>query len=83
MDVKIQNDALAVYETAVNARRISSEELEFLGMDEVAYVKPVMTPTGLAFAIYAADGRQVGLASTEPVAAAMIIQNEMMPKLVH
>jgi hypothetical protein len=62
MDMKIQNDALdSVYDTVVNVRHISSEELENLGVDEVAYVKPVMTQTGLAFAIHAADGRQLAL----------------------
>jgi hypothetical protein len=78
------NDMLApIYETAINVRHISSEQLENLGMDEVAYVKPVMTQTGLAFAIHAADGRHLALAPSEALAAAMIIQNEMLPKLVH
>jgi hypothetical protein len=84
MDMKTPNDALdSVYETIVTVRHISSEELETLGMDEVAYVKPVMTQTGLAFAIHAADGRQLALTSSEALAAAVIIQNEMLPKLVH
>jgi hypothetical protein len=84
MDIKIENDALATtYETAVNVRHISSEQLEYLGMDEVAYVKPVVTETGPAFSIHAADGRQLALAPSEALAAAMIIQNEMLPKPVH
>jgi hypothetical protein len=84
MDMKIQNDEWdSVYETVVNVRHISSEELENLGMDELAFVKPVMTETGPAFSIHAADGRQLALTSSEALAAAMIIQNEMLPKLVH
>ena len=85
MDMKTQDDAAldSAYETAINVRHISSEELETLGMDEVAYVKPVMTPTGLAFAIHSADGRQLALTISEAVAAAVIIQNDMLPKLVH
>lgn len=84
MDMKIQDDARDnVYEPVVNVRHISSEELEYLGMDELAYVRPVTTQTGPAFAIHAADGRQLGLATSEALAAAVIIQNEMLPKLVH
>ena len=84
MDMKIQDDALdTAYETVINVRHISSEELETLGVDVVAYVKPVMTETGLAFAIHAADGRQLALTISEAVAAAVIIQNDMLPKLVH
>ncbi len=84
MEMKIQIDVSeSAYETAVNVRHISSEQLENLGMDEVAFVKPVMTHAGLAFAIHAADGRQLAVAATEALAAAIIIQNEMLPKLVH
>jgi hypothetical protein len=84
MDMKFQGDALdSAYDTVVNVRHLSSEELENLGVDEVAYVKPVMTQTSLAFAIHAADGRQLALAPSEALAAAVIIQNEMLPKLVH
>jgi hypothetical protein len=84
MDMKIQDDTRdTVCEPVINVRHISSEELECLGMDKVAYVRPVMTQTGLAFAIHAADGRQLGLATSEALAAAVIIQNEMLPKLVH
>ena len=84
MDMKIEIDASeSAYETAFNVRHISSEQLENLGMDEVAFVKPVMTHSGLAFAIHAADGRQLALAPSEELAAAIIIQNEMLPKMVH
>ena len=80
----MQDDTLdSVYETTLNVRHLSSEQLENLGMDELAYVKPVMTQTGLAFAIHAADGRQLALATSEALASAIIVQNEMLPKLVH
>jgi hypothetical protein len=80
----MQDDTLdSVFETTLNVRHLSCEQLENLGMDELAYVKPVMTQAGLAFAIHAADGRQLALTTSEALASAMIVQNEMLPKLVH
>ncbi len=49
----------------------------------MAYVKPVMTEAGLAFAIHAANGRQLSLVLSEALASAVIIQNGMLPRLVH
>jgi hypothetical protein len=69
--------------TVVGIHHISAAQLGSLGMDEIAFVKPVMTETGPAFAIHAADGRPLAIAANAPLAAAMIIQNDMVPKLVH
>ena len=69
--------------TTVGIRHISSAQLENFGLDEIAFVKPVMTENGQAFAIHAADGTQRAIASNASVAAAAIIQNEMLPSLVH
>lgn len=62
---------------------ISAEQLATLGMDEIAFVKPVMTATGPGYAIHAADGTPLAIATNAPVALAAIIQNEMVPSLVH
>ena len=70
-------------ETMCNIHHISAAELASLGMDEIAFVKPVMTENGPAFAIHAADGTPMAIASAVPVAAAAIIQNDMLPTLVH
>ena len=69
--------------TEFSIHLISAEQLESLGMGEMAFVKPTMTENGPAFAIHAADGTLMAIASNAPVAAAAIIQNDMMPKLVH
>jgi hypothetical protein len=69
--------------TTIGIRHISSAQLEIFGIDKIAFVKPVMTENGQAFAIHAADGTPMGIASTASLAAAAIIQNEMMPRLVH
>jgi hypothetical protein len=84
MNMNMQNDTSDfASEAATNIRHISCEQLENLGLDEVAYVKPVLTQNGPAFAIHAADGRPMALVSTEVLAAAVIIQNDMAPRLVH
>jgi len=69
--------------TSIGIRHISSAQLESLGVDEVAFIKPMMTENGEAYAIHAADGSPMAIASNVPLAIAAIIQNEMLPKLVH
>jgi hypothetical protein len=69
--------------TMVGIRQISSAQLESLGIDEIAFIKPMMTENGQAFAIHAADGSPMAIASNASLAEAAIIQNEMLPKLVH
>jgi len=62
---------------------ISTAELASLGMEEIAFVKPVMTDKGPAFAIHAADGTPMAIASDSMLAQAAIIQHDMRPSLVH
>jgi hypothetical protein len=69
--------------TVVDIHHISVAQLASLGMEEIAFVKPVMTENGPAFAIHAADGTRMAIASNEPLAQAAIIQNDMVPSLVH
>lgn len=65
------------------SHRISTSQLAELGLEEIAFVKPVMTETGPAFAIHAADGTPMAIASDAQLAAAAIIQNDMRPSSVH
>jgi hypothetical protein len=69
--------------TVLDIHHISAAQLASLGMEEIAFVKPVMTEQGPAFAIHAADGTPRAIASNAPLAAAAIIQNDMLPNLVH
>jgi hypothetical protein len=69
--------------TVLDIHHISAAQLANLGMDEIAFVKPVMTESGRAYAIHAADGTPMAITSNVPLAAAAIIQNEMVPNLVH
>ena len=69
--------------TTIGIRHISAAQLEIYEVDKVAFIKPVITENGQRFAIHAADGTPMATASTAALAAAAIIQNEMLPRLVH
>jgi hypothetical protein len=69
--------------TTISIRHISVAQLEIFEVNKTAFIKPVMTENGQAFAIHAADGTPMAIASTASLAAAAIIQNEMLPRLVH
>jgi hypothetical protein len=84
MDVKSHDGTAATPPGAVfDIHRISAAELALLGMEEIAFVKPVMTDKGPAFAIHAADGTPMAIASDSTLAQAAIIQHDMQPSLVH
>jgi len=84
MDVKMHDGSASILPgTIFDIHTISTEELATLGMEEIAFVKPVMTEKGPAFAIHAADGTPMAIASDSMLAQAAIIQHDMVPNLVH
>jgi len=68
---------------SVAARALSREQLAQLGMQQVAYVKPVTLHGEAAFSIHAADGTPMGVAAERDLAFAAISQHEMQPLSVH
>jgi hypothetical protein len=64
-------------------RHISTEALAQLGMQQIAYVKPVVVDGSAQFAIHAADGTPMAIAGGLDVAIAAIMQHEMVPTQVH
>ncbi|HTI83619.1 MAG TPA: DUF1150 family protein [Acetobacteraceae bacterium] len=64
-------------------RHISTEQLAQLGLQQIAYVKPVMVNGTAAFAIHAADGTPMAIADDRDVAIAAIQQHEMVATQVH
>ena len=68
---------------AFDIRHISAEQLAELGVSQIAYVKPVEVEGTAGFAIHAADGTPMAMATDRDVAIAAIVQHEMMPALVH
>lgn len=67
----------------VDIRHISTEQLAQLGLQQIAYVKPVMVNGTAAFAIHAADGTPMAIAGDREVAIAAIQQHEMVATQVH
>jgi hypothetical protein len=64
-------------------RKLSPEELGRLGVSQIAYIKTVQVDGTAMTAIHAADGRPMAITETYDGAIAAILQNEMMPILVH
>ena len=60
-------------------RSLSSQDLLFLGMSQVAYVKPVSQDGQTSFAIYAADGTRLAVMASYEAALGVIRQHDMEP----
>ncbi|MBE7212276.1 MAG: DUF1150 family protein [Gluconacetobacter diazotrophicus] len=64
-------------------RHLSDRELRALGMEQIAYIKPVTVDGEAVFAIHAADGTPMALTGDRELALAAVLQHEMVPTLVH
>jgi hypothetical protein len=64
-------------------RNISTEALVMLGAPELAYIRPIETPVGPAFGIFAANGVQVGVVPERDLAFAAARQHDLSPVSVH
>ncbi len=69
--------------SAAALRSLSVKDFAQLGVEDVAYLRPVILNGAAAFAIHAADGTPIGAAPSAQLAAAAIRQHEMEPALVH
>jgi hypothetical protein len=67
----------------MDIRHISTAQLAQLGLQQIAYVKPVVFNGEHGFAIHAADGTPMAVAGDRDVAIAAILQHEMVPAQVH
>jgi hypothetical protein len=70
-------------QTIEQMRQMTSNDLALLGMQDVAYVKPVVVDGTAGFAIHAADGTQMALIGDRDIAFAVVRQNELEPVSVH
>lgn len=63
---------------------INSEiDLASVGLDDVAYVKPVLINGMPGFTIHAADGTPMAMTNDRKMAFAAVIQNDLDPVSVH
>ncbi|MFO1058369.1 MAG: DUF1150 family protein [Dongiaceae bacterium] len=64
-------------------RQMTPSDLAGLGLEGVAYVRPVTAEGRTGFVICAADGTEIGMAPTRDLAFATIRQNDLEPVSVH
>lgn len=62
---------------------ISTQDLMLLGLGDVAYIKPVETDERTAYAVHAADGREIAVMFDRDLAFAAVRQNALEPLSVH
>lgn len=62
---------------------ISNQDFLALGVNDVAYIKPVTMGGQAVFAVHAADGQQIAVMANRELAEAAIRRNEMEPLSIH
>ncbi|MEE8188707.1 MAG: DUF1150 family protein [Kiloniellales bacterium] len=62
---------------------ISPRELMLLGLEQLAYVKPVEVDGKRRFAVHAADGTEIAVLRGRSLAFAAVRQNDLEPVSVH
>ena len=68
---------------ALIAYSLSERAFKALGIEEIAYVKPIVDGTGTTCAIHAADGTRLAVVADRQVAFAMIRRNDLEPASLH
>jgi hypothetical protein len=61
----------------------SSEQFAALGVDQVAYVRPTVVEGQKVYAIFSADGSEIGMMAGRDTAFAAVKQHDMEPVSVH
>lgn len=69
--------------TANSLKSLSNADWQRFGLQEIAYIRPVVINGVRAISIHAADGSTIGAAPSAELAVAAIIQHEMAAVLVH
>lgn len=64
-------------------RQMPNRAFAQLGIEGVAYVKPVVVDEVSAWAVHAADGTQLAVLAEREQALATIVQNGLEPASVH
>lgn len=84
-DIKEKSKLIATKEGSdvVDVRHLTDNQLKALGVSQLAYVKEIMINGEQAFAIHAADGTPMAVTDNAKTAYAAILQQEMMPIMVH
>lgn len=62
---------------------LTDQDLIMLGIEQLAYVKPVTIAGDSLFAVHAADGTEIALIADRDVAYAAVRQHSLEPVSVH
>ena len=62
---------------------LSTRAFRALGIEEIAYVNPVIESTGSTYEIHAADGTRLAVVEDQFVALAMIRRHDLEPASLH
>ena len=68
---------------ALIANSLSERAFKALGIEDIAYVKPIGEGGRSTYAIHAADGSQLAVVEDRLVAFAMIRRNDLEPASLH
>jgi hypothetical protein len=68
---------------ALIANSLSERAFKALGIEEIAYVKPIAEGSRSTCAIHAADGTQLAVVEDRLMAFAMIRRNDLEPASLH
>lgn len=73
----------APHQASFALRHLSVADWARFGVQQIAYIRPVMVDGVAAISIHAADGTPIGAAPTAELAIAAIEQHELAAVLVH
>lgn len=62
---------------------LTDNELMFLGVQNLAYVKPVQADGNDLFVIYSADGTEIGTAEDKGEVRLVLLKNNLRPVALH
>lgn len=62
---------------------ISTQDLMVLGLNQVAYIRPVVENGQHLFAVHAADGTRLGILPTRDMAVGALLQHDLEPVPLH
>ena len=69
--------------TSQRLSQISAQDFLALGVNDLAYVKPIVVDDTTAFGVFAANGTQIAVLPSREVAITAVRQHDLEPVSVH
>lgn len=64
-------------------KNLSEKDFQSFGLDQIAYVKPVVVKNNKAYALHAADGTQLTILDDFNTVLVLARQNDLEPVILH